>query len=100
MSFDSRIKATLLHALHNDPCAASWFIDNFQPFQDDLEMTEDWEKELAIREIYRGRLPFVWSPWDDDIADPVASPEYEQHYEWCQDIQDLCLFIKNIENYI
>ena len=100
MSFQSKIKAALTHALHHDPHAALGFIENFKAFKDDLETTEDWEKELAIREVYKGRVPFVWSPWDDDIADPVASPEYEQHYEWCQDIEDLCLFIQNIENYI
>lgn len=100
MSFREKIKAALVHALHTDPAGVWGFIENFERFKHDLEDTNDWEKELAIREIYKGPLPFVWSPWDDDVADPVASDEYEDNYDWCQDIADLCLFIQNIDSYI
>ena len=100
MSFRDQIKAALIHALHNDPSEAEALLQNFKAFQSDLETTEDWEKELAIREIYKGDMPFVWSPWDDDIADPEPSPEYDEHYEWCEEIEDLCLFIQKIDWYI
>ena len=100
MSFRDKIKAALIHSLHNEPGYGSSFIDNFKAFRDDLELTDNWEKELAIREIYKGPMPFVWTPWDDDIADPVPSPEYEENYDWCKEIEDLCLFIQNIKDYI
>lgn len=100
VTFREKIKAALIHSLHTHPEGAWSFIQNFKAFRDDLELTEDWEKELAIREIYKGHMPFMWSPWDDDIADPVASPEYEKNYEWCEEIEELCLFIQNIEDYI
>ena len=100
MAFKSKIKATLIHALHNSPSDAWKFIENHKHFQEDLEETTDWEKELAVREIYKGRMPFKWSPWDDDIADPVASDEYYDNLDWCGSIQDICLFIQNIDIYI
>ncbi len=99
--FRDKIEAALVHSLHNDAGYGLSFIEKFKDFQDDLQRTEDWEMELAIREVYKGPRPFVWTtPFDDDAAFPVASPEYEEHYDWCAEIQDLCLFIKNIEEYI
>ena len=100
VSFRDKIKAALLHSLHNDPEDGLSFIDNFKAFRDDLELTDPWKLELAIREVYHGPMPFVWSPWDDDIADPEPSPEYDANYDWCAEIEDLCLFIQNIEDYI
>ena len=100
MSFRDQIKAALIHALHNNPSDAWGFIENHMRFQNDMEQTEDWEKELAIREVYKGPMPFVWSTWDNDIADPVTSPEYNNNYEWCEEIEDICLFIHHIEDYI
>jgi hypothetical protein len=102
VSFRDKIKAALVHSLHNDAGYGLSFIEKFKAFRDDLQLTEDWEMELAIREVYKGKMSFVWGYCEalDDHADPVASPEYEEHYDWCAEIQDLCLFIKNIEEYI
>ena len=101
VSFRDKIKVALIHSLHNDPGYGISFIDNFKAFRDDLELTDNWKKELAIREIYKGPMPFVWTTlFDDDAAYPIASPEYDENYEWCEEIEDLCLFIQNIEDYI
>ncbi len=92
VSFRDKIKAALIHSLHHDAGYGISFIDNFKAFRDDLELTDDWKKELAIREVYNGPMPFVWGYCEalDDIADPVASDEYEEHYDWCAEIEDLC----------
>jgi len=106
MSFRDKIKAALVHALHNDPDevanGVSAFIEQFQQFEDDLERTEAWEKELAIREVYKGDMPFVWGSCEalEGYAFPVESDEYNENIDWCEDIENLCLFIKNIDKYI
>jgi len=102
VSFRDKIKAALVHSLHNDPSDGLSFIENFKSFRDDLELVEDWRRELAIREVYKGKMSFVWGYCEalDDHADPVASPEYEKNYDWCVEIEELCLFIQNIEDYI
>jgi len=97
MTQQEQIKAALVHALHTHPEGAWSFIQNFKAFRDDLEQTEDWERELAIREVYKGPMPFAWSQWYDDT---ITSDEYENNYDWCGDIEELCLFIKNIDHYI
>ena len=102
VSFRDKIKAALIHSLHNDPGYGLSFIENFKAFRDDLELTEDWQRELAIREVYKGKMPFVWGYCEalDDHADPEPSPEYDENHDWCEEIEDLCLFIQNIEDYI
>ena len=102
VSFRDKIKAVLTHSLHNDPSDGLIFIENFKAFQDDLELTDDWKKELAIREIYKGPMSFAWGYCEalDGHADPVASHEYDNNIDWCEEIEDLCLFIQNIEDYI
>ena len=106
MSFRDKIKSALVHALHNDPDevanGVSAFIEQFQQFEDDLERTEAWEKELAIREVYKGDMPFVWGSCEalEGYAFPVESDEYNENIDWCEDIENLCLFIKNIDKYI
>ena len=81
-------QAALIHSLHNDPSYGLSFIENFKAFRDDLELTEDWQRELAIREAYK--MPFVWGYCEalDDHADPEPSPEYYKNCEWCEEIED------------
>jgi len=101
-TFREKIKAALIHSLHYDPSDGLSFIENFTSFQDALLTTEAWEKELAIREVYKGKMPFVWGYCEalDGHADPVESDEYDENIDWCEEIEELCLFIKHIENYI
>ena len=99
-SFRDKIKAALIESLHTDPLPALYFIENFAKFQQNLERTEMWEFELAVREIYKNPLPFVWSEWDYTLADPTMSYEYEMNHRHVEHIEKLCVFIKEIEHYI
>ena len=98
-SFRDKIKAALVESLHTDPLPALYFIENFPKFQKDIKRTENWELELAVREIYKNPLPFVWSEWEDYI-NPTMSYEYEMNHRHVAHIEKLCLFIKEIEHYI
>ena len=102
MSFRDEIKSALERVLHSEPSDAYDFLLNFKVFQDDLSSTDFWERELAIRDIFHGEKPFEWGYCEalDDFADPVASWEYDNNIEWCEEVEELCLFIKNIERYI
>jgi hypothetical protein len=99
-TFRAKIKEALLESLHSDPTPANYFIENFAKFQQHYERTEDWEKELAVREVYKGPLPFVWSEWDYGVAWPTMSSEYETNHHHVAHIEKLCVFIKEIEYYI
>ena len=99
-SFRDKIKAALVESLHTDPLPALYFIENFAKFQQDIKRTENWQLELAVREIYKNPLPFVWSEWDYGLAWPSMSYEYETNHHHVADIEELCLFIKEIEHYI
>lgn len=98
--FRAKIKEALLESLHSDPTPANHFIENFAEFNKDYERKADWQKELAIREVYKGPLPFVWSEWDYGLAWPTMSREYEMNHGYLVDIEKLCVFIKEIEYYI
>tara|TARA_B110000858_G_C17733063_1_gene441113 strand:- start:15 stop:323 length:309 start_codon:yes stop_codon:yes gene_type:complete len=99
-SFRDKIKAALVEALHTDPTPALSFIENFTKFNEHYGRCEMWELELAVREIYKGPLPFVWSNWDYGLADPIMSYEYEMNSQHVEPFEKLCVFIKEIEYYI
>jgi len=98
--FRDKIKAVLVEALHTDPAPALHFVESFSNFKDDYERKEMWELELAVREVYKGPLPFVWSQWDYGLAWPTVSYEYETNWRAVQDFEKLCVFIKEIKYYI
>ena len=100
MSFRDKIKAALIESLHTDPTPAQDFIENFSKFNEHYGRYEMWQLELAVREVYKGDLPFVWSKWDYELADPTMSYEYEMNSHHVQHIEKLCVFIKEIEYYI
>jgi len=75
-------------------------VESFSNFKDDYERKEMWELELAVREVYKGPLPFVWSQWDYGLAWPTVSYEYETNWRAVQDFEKLCVFIKEIKYYI
>ena len=99
-SFRDKIKAALVEALHTDPTPALYFIENFTKFNEYYGRNEMWELELAVREIYKGPLPFVWSEWNYTLADPTMSYEYEMNHRHVEHFEKLCVFIKEIEYYI
>ena len=100
MSFRDKIKAALIESLHTDPLPALYFIENFTKFTEHYGRHEMWEVELAVREIYKNPLPFVWSEWDYTLADPTMSYEYEMNHRHVEPFEKLCVFIKEIEYYI
>ena len=99
-TFREKIKKALIESLHTDPNPANSFIQKFPGFDEYYGRTEMWQRELAVREIYKGKLPFVWSEWDYDVADPTMSYEYEMNHHHVQIFEALCVFIKDIEYFI
>ena len=100
MSFRHKMKTLLVEALHSDPAPALQFVESFSKFNEDYDRKEMWELEFAVREIYKGPLPFVWSTLDYGLAWPQVSYEYETNWRAVQDFEKLCVFIQDIEYYI
>ena len=100
MNFQHKIRNVLISALHNEYELedANSFISNFDNFILDARSTWDWEAELALREWYNGPKPFEWSEWDEEK--PHVSKEYEDNWDWCNDRENICLFLKNLRKYI